>query len=85
VDAFSGGEAQEDGLGQRLSTPVTVEVFDVLGRRVSELYRQRVIGSAVTLSWDGHNQAGRALPSGLYFLRVSVGDISEVRKVMLIR
>jgi hypothetical protein len=84
VDEFSSSDSEE-GLDQRLSTPVRIDVFDVLGRRVIRLYSARVIGSAVTVAWDGTNSAGRSLPSGVYFVRASVGDIREVRKVLLVR
>jgi flagellar hook assembly protein FlgD len=49
------------------------------------LFRRWVIGSAVTVSWDGRDQNGTALPSGMYFIRSEVGSQSEVRKVMLVR
>jgi len=70
---------------QQPTTFVYIDVYDVLGRRIAQLYRRWVIGSAVTVSWDGRDTAGRLVPSGMYFVRARVGEVSEVRKVVLVR
>ncbi len=48
----------------------TIDVFDVQGRRV-----KRVLGKPLTLgdasvSWDGRDESGRPIASGIYFMRV---------------
>jgi hypothetical protein len=77
----SGNEAEVDA-----SVRVKITVYDVLGRRVKELFKEDVIPDAVTISWNGTDDRGRVLPSGVYFMRVEVGSsIREVRKLMLLR
>jgi hypothetical protein len=34
--------------------------------------------------WDGRDETGRALPAGLYFLRLSFGGEERVSKVVLV-
>jgi hypothetical protein len=84
VDTPAPGIAQSTAATDEPSTLVCIDVFDVLGRRVAELYRRWVIGSAVTVSWDGTDAAGTRLPTGMYFVRAEVGTLTEVRKVILI-
>jgi hypothetical protein len=62
--------------------PVHFEVMDARGRRVSEGWG----GAAGTWMWPGTDRDGRAVPSGIYFLRArdSAGQISN-RRVMVVR
>ena len=66
--------------------PVTVDIFDVRGRRVSRLFAGDLPGgmkSAVT--WNGRDDAGRAAASGVYFARVKIGGDTIRKKMVLIR
>ncbi|OFV83819.1 MAG: hypothetical protein A2W26_06535 [Acidobacteria bacterium RBG_16_64_8] len=47
-----------------------VDVFDVNGKKVTELFRGPVEMGVKTLTWDGRNSRGAKVPSGTYFLRV---------------
>ena len=37
------------------------------------------------LVWDGRDQAGHEVASGLYLLRLRAGEFAQVRKVLLLR
>ena len=37
------------------------------------------------LEWDGRNQEGEAVTSGVYLYRLSAGSYEEVRKMLLLR
>jgi hypothetical protein len=70
---------------QRLATPVTVEVFDVRGRRVRVLADEPEFQDFITLRWDGRSEASTLLPAGVYFVRVRAGEAEMVRKLVLVR
>lgn len=64
----------------------TLKVFDATGRMVKELSPFSVRGLPVTvISWDGHDNAGRQLPSGVYIIICQTRALAEVRKLLLIR
>ncbi len=66
-------------------TAVTIEVFDAAGglvRRVDE--GQRPAGAFFT-PWDGHDDNGRDLPTGVYFARIVTGEGSTTGRVVLAR
>ena len=74
----------------RLRTPVagavTVEVLDVAGRRVRSLSpRILAANEEVSLGWDGRDDAGRLLPTGVYFVRAVQGEDVVIRKMALVR
>jgi hypothetical protein len=69
---------------QELVTPVEVVIYDVTGRRIKNLYSDRVYSGILTLDWDGTNRMNHIVPSGVYFMRVKAGSYSEVRKVLIL-
>jgi hypothetical protein len=58
-----------------------LEVRDVTGRRMREL-RLPESGTAV---WDGHDQDGRRLPAGAYFIEARTGTERRVVQVLMAR
>ena len=62
---------------------VRVEVLDLAGRRVRPLHSGATSAGALALTWDGLGERGRAVPSGLYFIRATSGvNSAEVRVVI---
>jgi predicted extracellular nuclease len=57
-----------------------VAIFDVCGRRVCSI--ATVTGP---ITWAGKDDAGRNVPAGVYFVRVSDGVSTRARKLVLIR
>ncbi len=66
-------------------THVSLAVFDVTGRQVNLLLNENFPGGSHSIIWAGMDEAGNALPSGLYFYRLYVQDRVETRKMSLIR
>ncbi len=68
-----------------VANTVRVEVFDVLGRRVRTLLEaDRGIGRH-TVVWDGKDDAGRTMASGLYVCRLQAGTFTSTRQLVLLR
>ena len=64
---------------------VTVRVYDAGGRLVRTLVDGRAEGGVYHLTWSGRDRDGQAVASGVYFCRVSIGEWSETRKMVLVR
>jgi hypothetical protein len=74
-------------IGFRLDreSSVEVRVYDVAGRRVRS-YRLGPTGAGPhEITFDGRDSAGRPLPSGVYFYRLSANETSLVRKMVITR
>jgi hypothetical protein len=54
-----------------------LEILDVAGRRVGLLADESFPAGAHARDWDGRDDAGRALPAGLYLVRLS-GDAGQL-------
>jgi len=64
---------------------ITLRVFDMLGREMATLvesYRPTGDGQA---TWDGRDQSGRRVPSGLYFYQLRAEGFQQTRSMMLLR
>ncbi|MEO0185401.1 MAG: T9SS type A sorting domain-containing protein [candidate division WOR-3 bacterium] len=59
-----------------------IEIFDILGRRVREFFINNRSG---TIQWDGVDDSGAILPSGVYFMRLSHAKSSQSVTVVLLR
>jgi len=53
---------------------VKLEIFDILGQKVAELFSGKMEAGAHTIIWNGRNQHGLPLHSGVYFYRLKVTD-----------
>ncbi len=70
-----------------LDAPGTVDlaIYDALGRRVRTLVTGRQPAGLHTIPWDGTDDAGRPLPSGVYFSRLRTASALHARALILRR
>jgi hypothetical protein len=64
---------------------VMLEVFDIMGVRVALLADSVQTAGHHSLSWSGAGTDGKQLANGVYFYRLRTGDLSDIRKVLIIR
>ena len=64
---------------------VVVSVYDAMGALVATLVdRDRAAGS-YTADWEGRNEHGEAVSSGVYFVRVEFSGRTMTRKLTLVK
>ena len=63
---------------------VRLEVFNVLGQRLATLVDAERSAGAHTAQWDGTDAAGRAVGAGVYIYRLSIGRMTESRRMVLV-
>jgi len=71
-----------------LATPghAVLEVYDVVGRRVTTVMNVHASSGPHTARWNGRTADGEPLRSGVYFLRLSVnGNAVETRRITLLK
>jgi len=59
---------------------VTIDIYDILGRRVESLLSQCQPAGSHSLIWNAED-----LSSGMYFYRIQAGDYNETRKMLLLK
>lgn len=64
---------------------VTLEVYDTRGRLVKTLANgSEFLNFPVSVFWDGTDDAGRCVSSGIYFCRLKAGDFTDTKKMVII-
>uniref|UniRef100_A0A832I4X6 FlgD/Vpr Ig-like domain-containing protein n=1 Tax=Eiseniibacteriota bacterium TaxID=2212470 RepID=A0A832I4X6_UNCEI len=80
---FTGG--LELRLGLAAPAPVTLEVFDVRGARVAREPLGTMAPGEHALRWNGRDSNGRDAGAGVYWVRVTAGEIAFTRRVVRLR
>lgn len=63
--------------------PVRAEICDLRGRVVRTLADRVMAAGPAQVGWDGRDDRGAALPSGIYLARVTAGDVTGATKLVL--
>lgn len=64
---------------------ITVKIYDIQGRLVRKLYKKQHHPGYYTINWDGRNDFGSQVTSGIYFARFEFMNNYKTIKMQLIR
>jgi hypothetical protein len=64
---------------------VRLTIYDAAGRHVRTLADRAEAAGEHAVVFDGRDDAGRALASGVYFYRLDAGDVTRTRKMVLLK
>jgi flagellar hook assembly protein FlgD len=65
--------------------PVRLAVYDIAGRRRSTILDQELPGGVTEVTWDGRDEKGAWVASGMYFVRLTVARDARVSKIVMLR
>jgi hypothetical protein len=73
----------------KLSLPKTshvkMEIFNIVGQRVRTLLDENMRAGVFVVDWNGKDEKGVEVSSGVYFYRVVAGSFSDIKKMVLLR
>lgn len=64
---------------------VTIEIFNLLGQKISALVDAQKPAGSYSISWNGRTEKGFEAPSGTYLYRIKAGQFEQSRKLVLLR
>ncbi|MDZ7362985.1 MAG: T9SS type A sorting domain-containing protein [candidate division KSB1 bacterium] len=64
---------------------VKLVIFDLMGRRVRTLVDQRQQSGRYAITWDGRNEQGEVVTSGVYLYQLHAGNFVQTRRMALVR
>ena len=65
---------------------VTLKIYNILGREIATLLNQVEKDAGYKLAvWDGKDQRGNVVPSGVYFYRLQTSEIVMIKKMTLVK
>jgi flagellar hook assembly protein FlgD len=65
--------------------PVSLRVFDVNGRMVRSLKAGMVSAGSYEIVWDGKNDSGDVVPTGIYIMRLDAGGNVFTKKMAFVK
>lgn len=66
-------------------TYAKLSVYNMLGQRIRNLVDQKQTAGRYLVQWDGMDENGKAVSSGIYFYRIETESFSATKKMLLIR
>jgi hypothetical protein len=64
---------------------VKLVVFDILGKEIATLVNEKQNAGTYEATYDARHGGSSRLTSGIYFYRLTCGDFSETKKMILIK
>ena len=68
-----------------VSSEVRLIIYEIQGRQIRELLHTVQPAGYYQKIWDGKDENGLLVPSGIYLMRIKAGDFSQILKMILIR
>jgi len=64
---------------------IQIQIFDIQGQLMDSSLQNAHTAGEYTVTWDGTNRRGKALPSGLYIVKLSTPQESRFQRITLLR
>lgn len=64
---------------------VKLEVFNLSGQKVRQLLAEEMVGGYHHCTWDGRDETGSLLSSGIYYLRFQAGSFVQTSRLLLLK
>ena len=64
---------------------VTLKVYNILGQVVNTVVDEMLPAGGHSVIWNGKNEQGRDVASGVYFYRIKADDFESIQKMTLLR
>jgi hypothetical protein len=66
-------------------TAIEINIYNVRGERIRSLFQGERAAGNYTATWQGIDDSGHAVSSGIYFVRFSSKDHHDMRKIILLK
>jgi len=64
---------------------VNLSIYNLLGQKIRSLVTANMAAGIHAIQWDGNNDSGQNVPSGLYLSRLTAGDFAQTKKMLLLK
>jgi immune inhibitor A len=71
--------------GRQTSTHTTLKIFNIIGQLVRTLVDEERLPGTYPVTWDGKDETGNEVSSGVYFYQLKAKDQTETKKMVLLK
>ncbi len=65
--------------------PVTIDIYNIRGQKVRSLVNDKVEAGSHVVTWEGDDNNGKTVSSGVYFYKMNAGSYTQTKKMMLMK
>ncbi len=66
-------------------TNIKIEIYNLLGQNVRTLVNKEQLAGNHNVTWDGNNNSGQMVTSGIYLYKLTTHDFSSSKKMLLLK
>jgi hypothetical protein len=66
-------------------SPIVATIYNIRGQRVAQITSPQQAPGRQTITWNGLDDQGRKVASGVYFYRLEAGRFSQTHKMVIVR
>jgi predicted extracellular nuclease len=85
IPRFAGNPSTRIAFSLEKAGEVNLSIYNINGQEVRSLISGRMNSGHHAIMWNGHDNAGKAVPSGIYFYKLRVNGFAQTRKMTLMR
>jgi flagellar hook assembly protein FlgD len=63
----------------------TIEIFNIKGQKIKTLHNGYLKPGEHSFVWNGTDDSGRSVSSGIYFYKMTTRDFVDIKKMMLLK
>ena len=77
----------ETNISFQLPTNETVklEIYNILGEKIKTLVKDNLNAGYYNFLWNGYDEAGAKMSSGIYIYRVQIGTFIQSKKMLMMK
>ena len=69
----------------RSNGQVTLSIYNLLGQKVKTLVNEKQAAGSYVAKWDGKDENGTVVPSGVYLYVLKAGNFTSYKKMVLMK
>ena len=77
--------ASFNGLQEENKSMINLTVYNILGQRIKTLVNKEQDAGWQEAVWDGHDDYGNEVASGIYFYKLDAGEFVQTKKMLLMK
>ena len=67
------------------SADVSLKLYNITGQEIRSLIDENLSAGQYQITWDGKNNVGQQVASGIYFYQIKAGQFSAIKKMILLK
>ena len=64
---------------------IKIDLYDTRGKKIKELANEEKNAGTYPYDWDGKDDSGNSVGSGVYFVHIQAGDYKKTKKIVIVK